>query len=391
MTSNFREGLEKKIEPGVRKSWAPPGLDRRETVAVVAVDLSKAFDSVCHPLLLAKLKAYGFTDDALELMTAYLLGRRQRVKLDGAYSQWRPIRSGVPQGSLLGPLLFNMYVNDLNYFVANTSLRLYADDTTEYASDASPIVLQSVLNSDLSVLSRWFARNYLQINAAKTQAVAIGPSLYEYEFHLNDKIVVTEDTLKILGVILDSKLNFKAHIRVQLGKACAKASALRRLRKFISKDVMVRLYKAYVLPHLEYCSPLFLGVGNVEASKMESTNYYILRSILGYSKTMSYDTLLRLADIKSLEQRREFQSLVLLYKCLFNQGAPYISEFFNFKNVPYNLRGLSTRLELPSFNMESMHRSFAFLACKLWNALPPTIRESMDIKSFKRSLKANIA
>lgn len=366
-------------------------LDRRETVAVVAVDLSKAFDSVCHPLLLAKLKAYGFTDDALELMTAYLLGRRQRVKLDGAYSQWRTIMAGVPQGSLLGPLLFNMYVNDLNYFVANTSLRLYADDTTEYASDASPIVLQYVLNSDLSALSRWFAGNYLQINAAKTQAVAIGPSLYEYEFHLNDKIVVTEDTLKILGVILDSKLNFKAHIRVQLGKACAKASALRRLRKLISKDVMVRLYKAYVLPHLEYCSPLFLGVGNVEASKMESTNYYILRSILGYSKTVSYDTLLRLADIKSLEQRREFQSLVLLYKCLYNQGAPYISEFFNFKNVPYNLRGLSTRLELPYFNMEWMHRSFAFLACKLWNALPPTIRESKDIKSFKRSLKANIA
>ena len=94
--------------------------------------------------------------------------------------------------------------------VANTSLRLYADDTTEYASDASPIVLQYVLNSDLSVLSRWFPKNCLQINAAKTQAVAIGPSLYEYEFHLNDKIVVTEDTLKILGVILDSKLNFKA-------------------------------------------------------------------------------------------------------------------------------------------------------------------------------------
>jgi len=91
----------------------------------------------------------------------------------------------------------------------------------------------------------------------------------------------------IYRLILQIKTQAKAHIRVQLGKACAKASALRRLRKFISKDVMVRLYKAYVLPHLEYCSPLFLGVGNVEASKMESTNYYILRSILGYSKTVS--------------------------------------------------------------------------------------------------------
>ena len=86
---------------------------------------------------------------------------------------------------------------------------------------------------------------------------------------------------------------------------------------------------------------------------------------------------------KKCRKSREIDPvLVLLYKCLYNQGAPYISEFFNFKNVPYNLRGLSTRLELPYFNMEWMHRSFAFLACKLWNALPPTIRESKDIKSF---------
>lgn len=96
--------------------------------------------------------------------------------------------------------------------------------------------------------------NFLQINAAKTQAIAIGPSSYQYDFHLNDSNVHTKDTLKILGVVLDSKLTFKAHIKQQLNKGCAKASALRRIRKFISKDVLVRLYKAYVLPHLEYCS-----------------------------------------------------------------------------------------------------------------------------------------
>ena len=132
----------------------------------MAIDLSKAFDSVCHPLLLAKLKAYGFTYDALELMTAYLVGQRQRVKLDGVHSTWRTVRTGVPQGSLLGPLLFNMYVNDVNYFIANTSLRLYADDTTENAFDVSPMILQFVITSDLSVLWRWFRMNFLQINAA---------------------------------------------------------------------------------------------------------------------------------------------------------------------------------------------------------------------------------
>ena len=107
----------------------------------MAIDLSKAFDFVCRPLLLAKLKEYGFTHDALEIMTAYLIGRRERVKLDGVHSTWRTIKTGVPQGSLFGPLLFNMHVNDLNYFITNTSLRLYADDTTQYASDVSPMML----------------------------------------------------------------------------------------------------------------------------------------------------------------------------------------------------------------------------------------------------------
>lgn len=121
-------------------------------------------------------------------MSCYLTGRRQRVKLEGyVYSDWRIVRAGVPQGSLLGPLLFNIYINDLNYEITNTSLRLYADDTTEYASDASPLVLEYVINCDLNILSSWFRRNYLETNSAKTQAMAIGPKLYHYDFLVDNK------------------------------------------------------------------------------------------------------------------------------------------------------------------------------------------------------------
>ena len=123
---------------------------------------------------------------------------------------------------------------------------------------------------------------------------------------------------------------------------------------------------------------------------MENTNYYLLRSILGFTKSVSYDYLLKKVNIKSLEQRRQFQSLVMLYKCLYSHGAPYISKFFNLKNVKYNLRGLSTRLELPTFNLEYMHRSFTFLVSKLWNASPPTVRESEDTVSFKRALNVHM-
>ena len=176
-------------------------LDRREAVAAVAVDLSKAsFDSVCHSLLLAKLTAYGFSRRALQLMIAYLRERKQRVKLDNTYSQWGTVTTGVPQGSLLGPFLFKIYMNDLNYFIEGTSLRLYADDTTAYASGTSPVVLEYIINSDLQVVCTWLRHNYLQINATKTQAMAISPINYRYTINLQDNNIELTNSLKILGV-----------------------------------------------------------------------------------------------------------------------------------------------------------------------------------------------
>ena len=137
-------------------------LDNRESAMAVAVDLSKAFDSMNHNLLLAKLKAYGLFQSAMSLMSSYLLqklGRKERVCLHGVCSSYSELRAGLPQGSLLRPLLFN----DLKYAVPDVSLRLYADDTTLYASDVSPIALQFVVNRGLSRLSEWFDANYLLI------------------------------------------------------------------------------------------------------------------------------------------------------------------------------------------------------------------------------------
>ena len=368
------------------KDWRK-SLDEREAVAAIAVDLSKAFDSVCHGLLLAKLRAYGFSKSAIELMSSYLCGRRQRVKLDNVYSDWRMVKTGVPQGSLLGPLLFNIYSNDLNYKVSNTSLRLYADDTTEYASDVSPMVLEYTINEDLKIVSSWFDSNYLKRNDTKTQAMVIGPSEYKYNFKLDDSEIKLTDTLRILGVTFDRKLKFKDHIAEQTKKACAKASALRRLRRFIPQDVMIRLYKAYVLPHLEYCGPLLLGIGKIEANKLEDTNYYILRTILGLSKSLTYEYILkRYASIGSLAERRYIQSLMLVYKSVNNDGPTYINELFKLKIVKYNLRGIGTRLEQPNFNLEWLHRSFSYVTSTLWNNLPVQIRESKNIKSFKNAV-----
>ena len=147
-------------------------IDHKGAVATVTVDLSKAFDAINHRLLLAKLKAYGFSPHALELMSTCLLGRQQCVRLEGVCSNFKTVKSGVPQCSLLGPLLFNICINDLNFCVPNVSMRLYADDTTAYLSDLSPTILEFSFNKDLQTLSSWFESNVLTVNSTKTQALS---------------------------------------------------------------------------------------------------------------------------------------------------------------------------------------------------------------------------
>ena len=153
-------------------------LDKKKDVGVVAIDLSKVFDPICHNLLLAKLKAYGVQDSALKLIQSYLSGRLERVKCNLNVSDWLPIRCGVQQGSLVGPPFFNIFVNDVNYSAGFSSLRPYADDTTQYVSHECPALLESILNQDIRKLTIWFSANYLQVNTTKTQSMTLGSSRY---------------------------------------------------------------------------------------------------------------------------------------------------------------------------------------------------------------------
>ena len=142
-------------------------------MGVAAIDASKAFDRFCHNLLLAKLKAYGVQESALQLIRSYLRDRKQRVTCNDSSSNLLPLRCSVPQGSLLTPLLFNNFMNDMNETVTVSSLRLYADDTTQYDVDNSPFLLQYTLNKGMESISSWLDYNYLQANGDKTKGMIL--------------------------------------------------------------------------------------------------------------------------------------------------------------------------------------------------------------------------
>ena len=152
-------------------------------------------------------------------------------------------------------------MNDINETVTVSSLRLYADDTTQYTADYSPVVLQHLLNQDMERLSSWFVSKYVQANEDKTQAMILGNSSYRYDLEFAGIPVDIKDHLKILGKCLDNKLSLKEHINVMLKKVYAKIGALRRLKRSVPGNTMLLLYRSFVLSYFEYCNSLLMGIG----------------------------------------------------------------------------------------------------------------------------------
>ena len=268
----------------------------------------------------------------------------------------------MPQGSLLGPLFFNIFINDITFFCDNSSLRLYADDTTLYSSDPSPNILEIKINQDLASINDWLSINYLSINTSKTKAITFGNSDFTPSFKIKNKIIEQKECLDLLGVTIDSSLTMNVHIKNTLNKVYAKLSAIRRIKNLISINTATKLYKAFILPHFEYCSPLLLGVTNGLRDKLEKANCFGLRSVLKLPHDCSYDDALHLGKLQSLERRRSCYSLSLVHQALASTRGPnYIKELFQIQQSRYNLRGGPLGLAQPTSNSKWTHRSFTYL------------------------------
>ena len=199
--------------------------------------------------------------------------------------------------------------------------------------------------------------------------MTLGSSQYTYNFLVDDLSIVIEPTLNILGVTLDRDLSFKPHVTIMLKKAYAMIAALRRIKRLVPSNTMISLYKAYVLPHIEYCSPLLLGISKSLKNTIERANHYAIKSLLNLGNSATYDLCLATADMGTLEQRRIVQSLILFFKCFRLNGPNYISHFFTPRITNYNLRGNGLNVVQPSYNRLVMHNSFLYQIAHIWNQL----------------------
>ena len=214
-------------------------LDRGDHVAAVLMDVSKAFDCFPHDLVIQKLCAYGLSDSAFSLIHNYLSERRQRVKIGQTHSHWMETKKGVPKGSILGPLIFNIFINDIIYFIEQSTLYNYADDNTLSFNHTNIDTLKSVLETESNVLIDWFNFNQMQANPDKFQAISVGKKSHEIltELNIDNNDIKCEDVVKLLGIDIDFMLNFDQQITNMCKKAARQLKVLLCLSKFLIQRI----------------------------------------------------------------------------------------------------------------------------------------------------------
>ena len=233
-------------------------LNKGNKVGAIIMNLSRAFDTLNHNLLLCKLKAYGFNKNALTFIQSYFTNRHQRTKVADTFSKWQNISTGVPQGSILGPLFFNIFINDLFLFIETTTLCNYADDNTMYSSGKKSNIVISRLRHDFAIISEWFYENHMLLNPDKCHFLTLGFNKPFSDFSFKNTIIKNVTDKKILGIVIDNNLNFKSHRKNICEKANQKFSALARISKLTTPTHRKKLTNSFVNAQFTYCPLMWM-------------------------------------------------------------------------------------------------------------------------------------
>ena len=272
-------------------------LDKGGKVGAIFMVLSRAFDCIRHDLLIAKLHAYGFSRDALLLVHSYLENREQRVKINGSFSSYKHLQLGVPQGSVLGPLFFNIYINDLLLSIQETDICNYADDTTIYTCDTRLENVVSRLENDSKIIIEWFRNNYMKLNEDKCHFMIFGERTnQDVGINIGNCTVNNSQEEKLLGVLIDSNLNFEKHVSNICKKAGNKLFALSRMSTYLGTDKLRLLMRAFVTSQFQYCPLVWMFHSRKMNNKINRLHERALR-IAYKDHASSFESLLKKIDL----------------------------------------------------------------------------------------------
>ena len=357
------------------------------------IDIKKAFDTVNHDLLLKKLQNYGIDGDALSWFASYLSDRTQSVCINSILSDVKQIDIGIPQGSILGPLLFIIYVNSLPDCV-DCKCVMYADDTTLLFSANDHATLQENMNNSLSKIAHWFKSNQLTLNIKKTKYMIFGSkyvlnNVSEFELVYDTNAVERIDKFKYLGVIFDPLLSWCNHVDYISTIISKRIGVIRRVKFYLPSKTLQMLANAIVFPHFDYCSSVWSNFKLEFSNCLRILQNKLARVLLSADIRSPINDLMDALNWTRLENRWEKHLLVIVFKCLQHIAPSYLSSNFIYTSSVHsqNTRSQSSNtLVVPHYNINPGKRTFLYRGSSIWNKLPQNIRANlsgMSLSSFK--------
>ena len=365
-------------------------IDNGGAFGALMTDLSKAFDCLSHELLIANLEAYGFDEKSLKLIYNYLSNRKQRVKINNSYSSWREILYGVPQGSILGPLLFNIFICDMFYFLENHELANYADDSTPYSAKRNQLLLIiyklviEELETSSSILFKWLQTNYMKVNTDKSHLLLSGN--VSLTSNIDNKLIKSENEQVPLGVTIDSNLSFEKHINNLCKKASQELNALARISGYINLQKRRVIMKSFIISQFGYCPLSWMFHSKRLHNKINSIHERALR-ITYVDNVSSFQELLEKDNSVSIHHKNIQVLATEMFKIFKNLSPDIVREIFQERSVPYNLRSDNN---FASRHVNSVYHgteSLSFLGPKIWEQVPPELKALESLNIFKAQIK----
>ena len=379
----YRKNRSTKIASALLFDDIRSSIDKGELVGAVYIDLTKAFDTVGHAILLQKLREYGVSDTELKWFKSYLFNRNQQVRISNSLSNKQPLFTGVPQGSILGPLLFLIYFNDFPECLEKSKVIMYADDTVIYCNGKLKTQIESDLNHDLNKVSEYFDNNELIANLkkGKTETMLFGTArrLSMIDKILNvfyrGQLINYVQEYKYLGNKVDPNLNFNKTFDTSYKTASGRLRLLQKLRSYLTKEAAYSIFTMMTVPILTYRGPIKLTYTETQKKQFKSLESRAHRL-----------TGKRIPPILNLIHA---EALNLIKSSIDNETCSNLNGYFKLRKHT-KTRNNGYLIETSKMKLELGKQSFKYSGAKLFNDLPFKVRKTISSKDFSDAMKTHL-